>query len=78
MRLQQKEITVLLLKLQHFQLYLKYRQGSKMYITDALSRLYTEENHKITDIIPLNFLQHVTDDFIREAIQILCSNTLQS
>ena len=29
-----------------------------MYISDALSQLYTEENHKITDIIPLNFLQH--------------------
>ena len=29
-----------------------------MYVSDALSRLYTEENHKITDIIPVNFLQH--------------------
>ena len=27
----------------------------------TLSRLYNEENHKITDIIPLNFLQHTED-----------------
>ena len=31
-------------------------QGPKMHASDALSRLYSDENHKITDIIPLNFL----------------------
>ena len=37
-----------------------------MYASDALSQLYTEENHKITDIIPLNFLQHTTDNCTNE------------
>ena len=37
-----------------------------MYISDALSQLYTEENHKITDIIPLNFLQHTVDECTNE------------
>ena len=48
-----KRLTVLLLKMQDFQFDLKYMQGAKMYVSDALSQLYTEENHKITDIIPL-------------------------
>ena len=56
-----KRLMVLLLKLQDFQFDLKYMQGTKMHVSDALSRLYTEENHKITDIIPLNFLQHTED-----------------
>ena len=30
-------------------------------MSDALSRLYSEEKHKISDIIPLNFLLHFTD-----------------
>ena len=37
-----------------------------MYVSDALSQLYTEENHKITDIIPLNFLQHTVDKCTNE------------
>ena len=39
-----------------------------MHVSDALSHLYIdlEENHKITDIIPLNFLQHTTDNCINE------------
>ena len=45
-----KWLTVLLLKLQDFRFDLKYMQGTKMYVSDALSRLYNEENHKITDI----------------------------
>ena len=30
-------------------------------MSDALSRLYSEEKHKISDVIPLNFLLHFTD-----------------
>ena len=41
-------------------------QGAKMYVSDALSWLYIEENHKITDIIPLNFLQHTADNCTNE------------
>ena len=36
-------------------------EGSKLKVSDALSRLYSEEKHKISDIIPLNFLLHFTD-----------------
>ena len=40
---------------------LKYLEGSKFKVSDALSRLYSEEKHKIPDVIPLNFLLHFTD-----------------
>ena len=30
-------------------------------MSDALSCLYSEEKHKISDVIPLNFLLHFTD-----------------
>ena len=40
---------------------LKYLEGSKLKVSDALSQLYSEEKHKISDIIPLNFLLHFTD-----------------
>ena len=36
-------------------------EGSKLKLSDALSRLYSEEKHKISHIIPLNFLLHFTD-----------------
>ena len=38
-----KILMVLLLKLQDFQFDLKYMQGAKKYVSDALSQLYTEE-----------------------------------
>ena len=37
---------------------LKYMKGTKLKVSDALSRLYSEEKHKISDVIPLNFLLH--------------------
>ena len=40
---------------------MKYLEGSKLKVSDALSRLYSEEKHKISDVIPLNFLLHFTD-----------------
>ena len=49
-------------------------QGAKMHVSDALSHLYTEENHKITDIIPLNFLQHTTDNCINETYNYCTQN----
>ena len=36
-------------------------KGSKLKVSDALSHLYSEEKHKISDVIPLNFLLHFTD-----------------
>ena len=70
-----KRLTVLLLKLQDFQFDLKYMQGTKIYVSDDLSRLYNEENHKITDIIPLNFLQHTEDDCVNETYK-YCAESL--
>ena len=70
-----KGLTVLLLKLQDFQFDLKYMQGAKMYVSNALSQLYTEENHKITDIIPLNFLQHTADNCTNETYK-YCTESL--
>ena len=40
---------------------LNYLEGSKLKVSDALSCLYSEEKHKISDVIPLNFLLHFTD-----------------
>ena len=40
---------------------LKYLEGSKLKVSDALSHLYSEEKHKSSDVIPLNFLLHFTD-----------------
>ena len=36
-------------------------EGSKLKVSNALSCLYSEEKHKISDIIPLNVLLHFTD-----------------
>ena len=42
-------------------------EGSKLKVSDTLSRLYSEEKHKISDVIPLNFLLHFTDyQFFKE------------
>ena len=40
---------------------LKYLEGSKLKVSDTLSCLYSKEKHKISDVIPLNFLLHFTD-----------------
>ena len=51
----------LLLKLMEYTFDLKYLEGNKLKVSDALSRLYIEEKHKINDVIPLNFLLHYSD-----------------
>ena len=51
----------LLDKLRKYTFDLKYMEGSKLKVSDALSRLYSEEKHKMSDVIPLNFLLHFTD-----------------
>ena len=40
---------------------LKYLEGSKLKVSDALSCRYSAEKHKISDVILLNFLLHFTD-----------------
>ena len=51
----------LLLKLMEYTLDLKYLEGNKLKVSDALSHLYIGEKHKINDLIPLNFLLHYSD-----------------
>ena len=55
----------LLLKLSEYTRDLKYQKGSEMFTCDALSRLHnltdTPDNK---DVIPLNFLQHLTPNYI--------------
>ena len=54
-------LVTLLDRLNRYTFDLKYLEGSKLKVSDALSRLYSEEKHKISDVIPLNFLLHFTD-----------------
>ena len=55
----------LLLKLSEYTIDLKYQKGSEVHTNDALSRLHnlmgTPDNK---DVIPLNFLQHFTPNYI--------------
>ena len=61
-------LKTLLLKLSEYTTDLKYQKGSEMHTSDALSRL-----HNLTDmpdnkdVIPLNFLQHLTPDYIEHS-----------
>ena len=58
-------LKTLLLKLSEYTIDLKYQKGSEMHTSDTLSRLQniadTPDNK---DIIPLNFLQHLTPNYI--------------
>ena len=56
-----KRLVTLLDRLNRYTFDLKYLEGSKLKVSDTLSRLYSEEKHKISDVIPLNFLLHFTD-----------------
>ena len=61
-------LKTLLLKLSEYTIDLKYKKGSEMHTSDDLSRLHnltdTPDNK---DIIPLNFLQHLTQNYIEHA-----------
>ena len=54
-------LATLLLKLMEYTFDLKYLEGNKLKVSDTLSRLYIEEKHKVSDVIPLNFLLHYSD-----------------
>ena len=61
-------LKTLLLKLSEYTIDLKYKKGSEMHTSDALSRL-----HNLTDtpdnkvVILLNFLQHLTPNYIEHS-----------
>ena len=68
-------LKTLLLKLSEYMIDLKYQKSSEMHTSDALSRLQniadTPDNK---DIIPLNFLQHLTPNYIEHAYSRLVEN----
>ena len=61
-------LKTLLLKLSEYTIDLKCQKGSEMHTSDALSRLHnltdTPDNN---DVIPLNFLQHLTPNYIKHS-----------
>ena len=64
-----------LLKLSEYTIDLKYQKGSVMHTSDALSRLQNiTDMPDNKDIIPLNFLQHLTPTCIEHACSHLVEN----
>ena len=62
-------LKTLLLKLSKYTIDLKYKKGSEMHTIDALSRLHNLTNTPDSkDIIPLNFLQNLTPNYIKTFI----------
>ena len=68
-------LKTLLLKLSEYTIDLKYQKGSEMHTNDALSRIQniadTPDNK---DVIPLNFLLHLTPNYIENAYSHLLEN----
>ena len=68
-------LKTLLLKLSEYTIDLKYQKGLVMHTSDTLSRLQniadTPDNK---DVIPLNFLQHLTPNYIQHAYSHLVEN----
>ena len=68
-------LKTLLLKLSEYTIDLKYQKGSEMHTSDALSRLQniadTPDNKYI---IQLNFLQHLTPNYIEHTYSHLVEN----
>ena len=61
-------LKTLLLKLSKYIIDLKYQKGSEMHTSDALSRLHNlTDTPNSKDVIPLNFLQHFTPNYIEHS-----------
>ena len=55
-----------LLKLSEYTIDLKYQKGSEMHTSNTLSRLHNlTDSPDSKDVIPLNFLQHLTPNYIK-------------
>ena len=64
-------LKTLLLKLGEYTIDLKYKKGSEMHTSDALSRLQNiSDTPDNKDVIPLNFLQHLTPNYIEHLFHI--------
>ena len=61
-------LKTLLLKLGEYTIDLKYKKGSEMHTSDALSRLHNfTDTPDDKDVIPLKFLQHTTPNYIKHS-----------
>ena len=61
-------LKTLLLKLSEYTIDLKYQKGSEMHTRDALSRLHNlTDTPDSKDVIPLNFLQHLTPNYMEHS-----------
>ena len=68
-------LKILLLKLSEYTIDLKYQKGSEMHTSDTLSRLQNiADMLDKKDVIPLNFLQHFTPNYIEHAYSHLAEN----
>ena len=68
-------LKTLLLKLSEYTIDLKYQKGSEMHTGDTLSRLQNiADIPDNKDVIPLNFLQHFTPNYIEHAYSHLVEN----
>ena len=68
-------LKTLLLKLSEYTIDLKYQKGSEMHPSDALSRLQNiADTPDKKDVIPLNFLQHFTPNYIEHTYSYLVEN----
>ena len=68
-------LKTLLLKLSEYTIDLKYQKGSEMHRSDTLSRLQNiADMPDNKDVIPLNFLQHLTPHYIEHSYSHLVEN----
>ena len=68
-------LKTLLLKLSEYTIDLKYQKGSEMHTSDAFSRLQNiADIPDNKDTIPLNFLQHLTPNYIEDTYSHLVEN----
>ena len=68
-------LKTLLLKLSEYTIDLKYQKGSEMHTSDTLSRLHNfMDTPDQKDVIPLNFLQHLTPHYTEHFYSHLVKN----
>ena len=61
-------LKTLLLKLSEYTIELKYQKGSEMHTSDILSQLHNfTDTPDDKDMVPLNFLQHITPNYIKHS-----------
>ena len=70
-------LKTLLLKLSEYTIELKYQKGSEMHTSDALSWLHNlTDTPDDEDVMPLNFLQHITPNYIEHSYSHFVENLL--